>query len=93
MIFILLPFRGCILFSEGRKKGHAKFVWLTEVLKTISVDNLINKSFSQVLDERLKESGADISGSVKDILVLHFSEQENFSKVRNVEKGICQIEV
>lgn len=87
-----LPFRDVFYLVRGRKKGHTKVCLINgRFFETISVDNLINKSFSQVLDERLKESGAEISGSVKDILSSIFSEQENFSKVRNVEKASVKL--
>lgn len=87
-----LPFRDVFYLARGRKKGHTKVCLVNgSFFETISVDNLINKSFSQVLDERLKESGAEISGSVKDILSSIFSEQENFSKVRNVEKASVKL--
>ena len=87
-----LPVRDVFYLVRGRKKGHTKVCLVNgSFFETISVDNLINKSFSQVLDERLKESGAEISGSVKDILSSIFSEQENFSKVRNVEKASVKL--
>lgn len=87
-----LPFRDVFYLVRGRIKGHTKVCLVYgSFFETISVDTLINKSFAQVLDERLKESGAEISGSIKDILSSIFSEQENFSKVRNVEKASVKL--
>ncbi len=50
---------------------------------------LIQRSFSQVLDERLVES--DIPQDVKEALGSIFSEQETFSKVRSVEKASVKL--
>jgi len=53
------------------------------------VKELIQRSFSQVLDERLVES--DIPQDVKEALGSIFSEQETFSKVRSVEKASVKL--
>jgi hypothetical protein len=64
---------------------------LWKFFETISIDNLISQSFSQVLEERLKESGKEISGEFKSLLLSIFSEQENLSKVRTVEKASVKL--
>ena len=87
-----LSVRDVFYLVRGRKKEHAKVCLVNgSFFETISVDSLINNSFAQVLDERLKESGTEISGSVKDILSSIFSVQENFSRVRNVEKASVKL--
>jgi hypothetical protein len=51
----------------------------------------ISQSFEQVLNERLQEKGLDIGNNLKDLLVDVFSEQESFSKVRNVDKASVKL--
>jgi len=43
------------------------------------------------LDERLEESGEEISKELKARLLSIFSEQENFSKVRTVDKASVKL--
>ena len=57
--------------------------------ETISVKELISESFAQVLDEQLVES--DLPQDVKQTLETMFSEQANFSKVRNVENASVKL--
>jgi hypothetical protein len=59
--------------------------------ETVKSTSLIGQSFEQVLNERLQEKGLDIGGNVKDLLVDIFSEQESFSKVRNVDKASVKL--
>lgn len=75
---------------RGRKKNHQKICLVHgSFFETIGVRELIQKSFSQVLDERLGES--DIPQDVKEALGLIFSEQETFSKVRNVDRASVKL--
>ncbi len=57
----------------------------------MKTNNLISQSFEQVLKERLKEKGLNIGDNIKDLLVAIFSEQESFSKVRNVDKASVKL--
>jgi hypothetical protein len=75
---------------RGHKKGHQKICLVHgSFFETIAVKELIQKSFSQVLDEGLVES--DIPPDVKEALGLIFSEQETFSKVRSVENASVKL--
>src|SRR6266511_343498 len=75
---------------RGHRKGHQKICLVHgSFFETISVKELIQRSFSQVLDERLVES--DIPQDVKEALGSIFSEQETFSKVRSVEKASVKL--
>lgn len=75
---------------RGRKKGHQKICLVHgSFFETISVEDLISKSFAQVLNERLTET--DIPREIKETLGTMFSEQANFSKVRNVEKASVKL--
>jgi hypothetical protein len=70
---------------RGRRQGHQKVCLVHgSFFETISTQELIRQSFAQVLDEKL--AGTDVSDDVKEQLGDVFSEQENFSRVRNVEK-------
>ena len=57
----------------------------------MKTNSLISQSFEQVLEERLKEKGLNIGDKIKDLLVDIFSEQESFSKVRNVDKASVKL--
>lgn len=75
---------------RGRKAGHQK-VCLTRgsFFETIEVKELIRQSFAQVLDEKL--SGSNVSDGDKERLEMPFSDQEDFSKVRNVDKASVKL--
>jgi hypothetical protein len=75
---------------RGHRKEHQKVCLVHgSFFETIGVKELIQKSFSQVLNEGLVES--DIPQDVKEALGLIFSEQETFSKVRSVEKASVKL--
>jgi hypothetical protein len=57
--------------------------------ETLPADELIRQSFGQVLDEEL--SGRNIPEGTKEALKALFSHQENFSRVRNVEKASVKL--
>lgn len=87
-----LPVRDVYYLVRGRKKSHTKICLVYgSFFETISIENLISQSFSQVLEERLKESGKEVSDEFKQTLLSIFSQQENFSKVRNVEKASVKL--
>lgn len=87
-----LPIRDVYYLVRGRKKQKTKVCLVYgSFFETISIENLISQSFSQVLDERLKEMGKDISNELKQTLLSIFSQQENFSKVRNVDKASVKL--
>jgi len=87
-----LPIRDVYYLVRGRKKSHTKICLVYgSFFETISIENLISQSFSQVLEERLKESEKEVSDEFKQTLLSIFSQQENFSKVRNVEKASVKL--
>ena len=87
-----LPLRDVYYLIRGRKQKNIKVCLVYgSFFETIRIEELISQSFSQVLEERLKESGKEISKEFKDILLSIFSQQENFSKVRNVEKASVKL--
>ena len=87
-----LPTRDVFYLIRGKKGAHTKVCLVYgSFFETISVKNLISQSFYQVLTERLKESGKEISEELKEILMSVLSQQESFSKVRNVEKASVKL--
>jgi hypothetical protein len=87
-----LPIRDVFYLIRGQKKGNSKICLVSGAFfETISVENLISRSFKQVLEEKLQSSNIEINDNVKDILNNIFSEQENFSKVRTVDKASVKL--
>jgi hypothetical protein len=88
----LLPVRDVYYLVRGRKRNQVKVCLVYgSFFETISIGSLISQSFSQVLEERLKESGTEISEQLKHAMVHIFSQQQNFSKVRNIEKASVKL--
>jgi hypothetical protein len=73
------------------RKGKAQKICLVHgsFFETISTKELIRQSFKQVLDENLE--GADIPSELRTRLDEVFSEQEDFSRVRNVDKASVKL--
>lgn len=87
-----LPVRDVYYLVRGRKKSHTKICLVYgSFFETISIENLISQAFSQVLDERLKEIGKEVSDEFKQTILSIFSQQENFSKVRKIEKASVKL--
>lgn len=87
-----LPVRDVFYLVRGKNKGNTKVCLVHgSFFETIQVDELIAQSFSQVLEERLKESGEHFSDEMKNRLLSILSEQQSFSKVRNVEKASVKL--
>ena len=75
---------------RGRKRSHQKICLVHgSFFETLSTDELIRQSFGQVLDEKL--AGTNVSEEVKEQLGAIFSEQEDFSRVRNVGKASVKL--
>jgi len=86
-----LPERDVFYLVRGQNKGNVKVALIHgSFFETIKSNELISQSFEQVLTERLEEKGLNI-GNIKDILTDIFSEQENFSKVRNVDRASVKL--
>ncbi len=87
-----LPNREVFYLIRGKSKGSVKIVLVHgSFFETVKTNSLISQSFEQVLEERLKEKGLNIEDNMKDLLIDIFSEQENFSKVRNVDKASVKL--
>jgi hypothetical protein len=75
---------------RGKNKGHQKICLVHgSFFETLNTQELIRQSFGQVLDEKL--AGTDALDALKEQLGAIFSEQEDFSRVRNVEKASVKL--
>ncbi len=89
-----LPIREVYYLVRGKnkKKASQKIALIHgSFFETIQTRELISSSFSQVLNERLTERHIKITPKIKELLTSIFSEQENFSKVRNVNKASVKL--
>ena len=87
-----LPIREVFYLVRGKKKGNIKVCLIHgNFFETLKVDELIQQSFGLVLEERLKESGVEIPDEWKKKILAIFSQQENFSRVRNIEKASVKL--
>ena len=78
--------------GKSNKKVSQKIALIHgSFFETIQTKDLISSSFSQVLNERLSESHLEITPKIKELLTSMFSEQDNFSKVRNVDKASVKL--
>jgi hypothetical protein len=81
-----------LIRGKQKKKSAQKIALIHgSFFETIQSNELISQSFSQVLNERLLESGLTMTPEIKDLLTTMFSEQANFSKVRTVHKASVKL--
>ena len=87
-----LPIRQVFYLIRGRKQANLK-VCLThgKFFETVPVSKLISDSFAQALDERLNELGESLSEPVERKLLNLFSEQQTFSRTRNVNEASVRL--
>ena len=87
-----LPIRQVFYLIRGRKQPNAK-VCLThgKFFETVPVSTLISESFAQALEERLDELGESLSVSMRQKLLNLFSEQQTFSRTRNVDDASVRL--
>jgi len=87
-----LPIRDVYYLIRGRKKENIKVCLVYgSFFETIGIEDLIGQSFLQVLEERLKSRGENFDEDVKKKLLTILSEQESFSKVRNIDKASVKL--
>ena len=87
-----LPIRQVFYLIRGRKRSNVK-VCLThgKFFETVPVSALISESFGQALEERLEELGESLSVSMRQKLLDLFSEQQTFSRTRNVDDASVRL--
>ena len=87
-----VPIRQVFYLIRGRKQSNVK-ACLThgKFFETVPVSTLISESFGQALEERLNELGESLSVSMKQKLLNLFSEQQTFSRTRNVDDASVRL--
>ena len=87
-----LPIRQVFYLIRGRKQSNVKACLIHgKFFETVPVSTLISESFGQALEERLSELEESLSPSLKQKLLDLFSEQQTFSKVRNVDDASVKL--
>ena len=87
-----LRIRQVFYLIRGRKRSNVKVCLAHgKFFETIPVPTLISESFGQALEERLNELGTSLSPSMKQKLLDLFSEQETFSRTRNIENASVRL--
>ena len=87
-----LPIRQVFYLVRGRRRSNVK-VCLThgKFFETVPVSTLISESFGQALDERLNQLEESLSPPLKQKLLDIFSEQETFSKTRDIDEASVKL--
>ena len=87
-----LPIRQVFYLIRDKKQSNVK-ACLThgKFFETVPVSTLISESFAQALEERLNELGETLSASMRQKLLGLFSEQQTFSKTRNVDDASVRL--
>ncbi|MCP9495939.1 MAG: hypothetical protein MSG64_15935 [Pyrinomonadaceae bacterium MAG19_C2-C3] len=93
-----LPVRQVYYLVRGRRKQRGSDAQHVKVclvhgsfFETIPAAKLISSSFEQAMNERLAQASEEITDELKQKLLLLFSEQETFSRVRRVEKASVRL--
>lgn len=87
-----LPEREVFYLVRGRKKGNTKVCLVHgSFFETIQIEELIKQSFSQVVEESMREGGITLPEEQVKAFLAIFSKQASFSKVRNVEKASVKL--
>ena len=87
-----LPIRQVFYLVRGRKQSNVKACLVHgKFFETVPVSTLISESFGQALEERLEELGESLSASLKHKLLELFSEQQTFSRTRNVDDASVRL--
>ena len=87
-----LPVRDVFYLVRGTTKNKMKVCLIHgDFFETLSIDKLIQGSFEKSLNERLDELDEKLPEEWKNKILSLFSKQENFSRVRNVEKASVKL--
>jgi hypothetical protein len=87
-----LEVRDVFYLVRGKKNDNRKVALVHgSFFETVDHSSLISNSFSQVFEEMLTQSNIEISDEIKKLIAQLKSEQENFSKVREVEKASVKL--
>jgi len=87
-----LPERDVFYLVRGANRASHKVTLVHgSFFETVQINDLISGSFSQVLEERIRESGIEVNDDVKKTIIDIFSEQKSFSRVRHVDKASVKL--
>lgn len=87
-----LPEREVYYLLRGKSKGKTKICLAHgSFFETVPVEQLIQRAFGQVLDERLAEEEYAISAELHDLMLRVFSTQDSFSRVRDVKNATVKM--
>ena len=87
-----LPIRQVFYLIRGRKQSNVKVCLIHgKFFETVPVSTLISESFAQALEERLNELEETLSTPVRQKLLDLLSEQQTFSKTRNVDDASVRL--
>jgi len=87
-----VPIRDVFYLIRGKKNNNIKICLVHgSFFETISIEDLIKESFGLVLEERLSQIGKELPDEWKYKFLSIFSEQKNFSKVRDVNKSSVKL--
>ena len=87
-----LPIRQVFYLIRGSKQPNVKVCLAHgKFFETVPVSTLISESFGQALEERLNELGETLSPSMKQKLLDIFSEQQTFSKTRDIDQASVKL--
>ena len=84
--------RDVFYLIRGKKNDNIKVVLIHgSFFETVDNNFLINNAFFQVLNEMLSQNDLQVSDDLKNLIPQLKSEQENFSKVREIEKASVKL--
>ena len=87
-----LPIRQVFYLVRGRRQSDVKACLVHgKFFETIPVSTLISESFGQALEERLNQLEESLSPPLKQKLLDIFSEQEIFSKTRDIDEASVRL--
>lgn len=87
-----LPEREVYYLLRGKRDGKTKICLVHgSFFETVTVEQLIQQAFAQVLDERLSEEDLDISDKLRRLMLQVFSRQDSFSRVRHVADATVKL--
>ena len=87
-----LPIRQVFYLVRGRRQSDVKACLVHgKFFETIPVSTLISESFGQALEERLNQLEESLSPPLKQKLLDIFSEQETFSKTRDIDEASVKL--
>jgi hypothetical protein len=87
-----LPIREVFYLIRGRQEAKMKVCLVHgSFFETIESRQLIQRAFSQVVEETSQERGEDVNDEVREYILALLSDQASFSKVRHVQDASVKI--